>query len=119
MTLFFNIEKVSKTAKNSPVKILQVLKDMNDRNPITKYYNLLSGNSFLLNPVALFNNKTTDIMYIYQYVLLASKRDYAHYKLFGVKSLPLSYYPDIKLDSIRTNPLLNVTNTEIIFKYEE
>lgn len=119
MTLFFNIDKVTKTAKGSPVKVLHVLRDMTNRNPITQYYKLLTGNSFLLKPEALLLDKTTDVMYIYQYVLLAARRDYSHYKLFGVKSLPLSYFPDINLSSIRTNPLLNVTNTEIILKHEE
>ena len=87
MTLFFNIDKVTKTAKGSPVKVLQVLRDMTNRNPITQYYKLLTGNSFLLKPEALLLDKTTDVMYIYQYVLLAARRDYSHYKLFGVKSL--------------------------------
>lgn len=119
MTLFFNIEKVNRAAKSSPTQTLRIIKDMSDRNPITKYYKLLTGNSFLLKPELLLNDKTTDILYVYQYVLLAARRDYSLYKLFGEKSLPLSYFPDINLSSIRTNPLLNVTNSEIKFKYEE
>jgi len=119
MTLFFDIGKVVREAKGSPTAILRVLKDMHLDNPITRVKRRLSGSSFLLKPDELFNIKNIDILYIQQYILLAARRDYSHYKLFGVKSLQLSYYPDINLSSIRTNPLLNVTNNEIIFKYEE
>ena len=119
MTLFFNIEKVNKTAKGSPTQTVRILKDMHECNPFTKYNKLLNGNCFLLKPELLLNDKITDILYIYQYILLAARRDYSLFKLFGEKSLPLSYFPDINLSSIRTNPLLNVTNSEIKFKYEE
>jgi hypothetical protein len=119
MTLFFNLNKVMKEAKESPISVVRILNDMHTDNPITRLKRRLSGNSFLLKPEQLLNDKTTDILFIYQYILLAARRDYSHYKLFGEKSLPLSYFPDINLSSIRTNPLLKVTNTEITFKYEE
>lgn len=119
MILFFNLKKLLKVAKDSPRKTLDIIEDMVNDNPMTNTKARLTGNSFLLKPELLLNDKTTDILYIHQYILLAARRDYSHYKLFGVKSLPLSYFPDINLSSIRTNPLLNVTNQEITFKYEE
>ena len=119
MALFFNIKKLLRTAKDSPKRTLEIIGDMVYDNPLTNFRAKLAGNSFLLKPEVLLKDKTTDILYIHQYILLAARRDYSHYKLFGVKSLPLSYFPDINLSSIRTNPLLNVTNQEINFKYEE
>jgi hypothetical protein len=76
------------------------------------------GSSFLLNPEPLFKSNV-DVLYIMQYIKLAAKRDYSLYKYYGVKSLPLSYFPDINLGVIKTNPLLKITPTEIFFEYEE
>lgn len=120
MTLFFNWNKLVKLSKGDSNRLLAI---------ISKYYDNkvkalpqqthLSGTSFLLNPKDLFKDTQTDVLYIHQYINLAALRDYSFYKLYGVKSLQLSYYPEINLSSIRHNPLLNVTNTEIYFKYEE
>lgn len=119
MTLFFNLEKILRLSKNTPSKTVEILQEMVYDNPYSNVKARLNGSSYLINPEKLLKDKTTDILYIHQYILLAARRDYSHYKLFGVKSLPLSYYPDINLSSIRTNPLLNVTNQQINFKYEE
>jgi len=119
MILFFNLKKLLKVSKDSPRKTLDIIEDMVNNNPINNFRAKFTGNSFLLKPEALLKDKTTDILFVHQYLLLAAKRDYSLYKLFGEKSLPLSYFPDINLSSIRTNPLLKVTNTSIIFKYEE
>ena len=120
MTIFFNYNNLVKEAKGNPIQIVNLLTQYsNDR--ILKYglRNKLKGNSFLLQPEKLLSDKTTDILYIQQYISLAALRDYSLYSLYGIKSLPLSYYPDINLDSIKNNPLLNVTKTDITFKYEE
>lgn len=121
MTLFFNWNNLVKESNNHPIKILELLASFEQRDKILKpdLRKKLKGNSYLLNSSDLFADKSTDILHIYQYLLLAAKRDYSLYKLYGIKSLPLSYYPDINISSIRANPLLTVTNTEIIFKYEE
>lgn len=120
MTLFFNWKNLVQETKDSPVKIVATLKDLYG-NKILKdgLRSKLKGYSFLLQPSKLFEDKTTDILYVYQYILLAARRDYSLYKLYGLKSLPLAHYPDINLGSIRNNPLLIVTKTEIQFKYEE
>ncbi len=121
MILFFNWKNLVKESNNNPIKILEMLADFKKQDKILKpgLRNKLIGNSYLLNYEELFADKSTDILYKYQYLLLAAKRDYSLFKLYGMKSLPLSYYPDINIGSIRTNPLLTVTNTEITFKYEE
>lgn len=121
MILFFNMTALTKESKSNPILLISILKDFYNVSKPLKYglRSKLKGHSFLLHPEELFNDSNTDILYIYQYILLASKRDYALYKLYGITSLQLSYYPDINLDSIRTNPLLKITQTEIQFKYEE
>lgn len=120
MTLFFNWRNLVEESKGNPVKLVEVLQQYKNKRilkpGLTKK---LKGTSFLIAPDAVLNDKTTDILYIYQYIALAAKRDYTLYSLYGLKSLQLSYYTDINLDSIRTNPLLSVTKTEIHFKYEE
>lgn len=120
MILFFNWNSLVKESNNDPLKIVDLLKKFK-ANKILKHglRNKLKGNSFLINAEKILEDNQTDILYIYQYIFLAAKRDYNLYKLYGVTSLPLSYYPDIELGSIRHNPLLDVTNNEIKFKYEE
>lgn len=120
MTLFFNWEKLDQETKGDPVKTVAILRAFNAKKLLKAgLRDKLKGKSFLLHPSDILNDVTTDILYIYQYLVLAAKRDYSLYKLYGVKSLPLAYYPDINLGSIRNNPLLEVTNNEIQFKYEE
>ncbi len=118
--LFFNWTAIVTETKDDPIKCVQLLK-LHQQDRILKYglRRKLVGNNFLLNPSAILEDRTTDILYIYQYLTLASLRDYSLYSLYGMKSLALSYYPDLKLDSLKTNPLLNVTNTDIYLQYEE
>lgn len=120
-TLFFNLKNLEKEAKGNPIKMIELLKAFkNKRILIPRLKQKLIGSSFLLNADALLNDNTTDILYIYQYLSLAAKRDYSLYSLYGIKYLPLSYFPDlVGLDSIRTNPLLVTNKTEIHFLYEE
>lgn len=121
MALFFNFENLAKEAKQDPIKLTSLLREYANPCKLLKHNlrNKLRGHSFLLNPQSILEDKGTDILYIYQYLLLASKRDYALYQLYGVRSLPLSHFPDLNLDSIKTNPLLKTTQTDVIFKYEE
>ncbi len=121
VTLFFNLKNLEKEAKGNPVKMIELLKAFkNKRILIPRLKQKLVGSSFLLNADALLNDNTTDILYIYQYLSLAAKRDYSLYSLYGIKYLPLSHFPDlVGLDSIRTNPLLVTNKTEIHFKYED
>lgn len=120
-TLFFNFKNLEQAAKGNPVKMIELLKAFKSKRILVPgLTNKLVGSSFLLNPDPLLNDKTTDILYIYQYLSLASKRDYSLYSLYGMKSLPLSYYPDLLgLNSINSNPLLVTSKTDINFKYED
>jgi len=78
--------------------------------------NLGKGNSFLINPGELF--KTKNIVYASQYIKLAGRRSYMMYSNYGITYLDMSYYPDINLDIIKFNYLLNITNDKIYFKFE-
>ena len=120
-TLFFNFGALERETKCNPLKMVSLLKDYrNKRILVPGLKRKLAGNSYLLAPDALFNDRSTDILYIYQYISLAAKRDYTLYTLYGIKSLVLSYYPELQgSDSINFNPLLVTTKTEIHFKYEE
>lgn len=119
MTLFFNWKALQEAAKGDPVKLVEILTLFKNKRILKLGLNRkLVGHSFLLEPDALLADKYTDILYIYQYILLAARRDYSFYSLYGIRSLPLSYNTDINLDSIKTNPLLTVTKTDIHFKKE-
>lgn len=121
MTLFFNLDTLEKTARTS-VEFISLLshhyyKKLPKRREPRKAVSL-KGESFILNPEPLFKTKV-DTGYVVQYIKLAAKRDYGLYKHYGTKSLLLSYYPDINLEAIKTNPLLEITDSEIHFLFEK
>lgn len=118
--LFFNWIGLVRESGSDPSKAVSILKDYYN-NRILKYglKRKLAGSSFLLNAKDILNDKNTDILYIYQYLLLAARRDYSFYKLYGERGLPLSYYPDIDRSLISHNPLLKIQNDTLYFKYEE
>lgn len=124
MTVFFNLQTLEAQSCNDSNKFMAMLEYHYSKKLPSKYSKYkpskvsLSGNSYLLNPVDLFNDKSTDILYKLQYVKLAGRREYSLYKLYKSKSLQLSYYPDIIYDAIKHNPLLEITQSEILFKYE-
>jgi hypothetical protein len=126
MTLFFNLQTLEAKTKNNPKLLVDTLQlhFLNKTLPKNakiqaKPLSNISGNSYLLNAAPLFADKITDIIYKAQYIKLAGRRDYLQYKLYGDKSLDLSYFLDINLDYIKHNPLLTITNNKIKFKYEE
>lgn len=126
MTLFFNLQTLEAKTKNNPKLLVDTLQlhflnktlPKNARTQAKPLLNI-SGNSFLLNAAPLFADKITDIIYKAQYVKLAGRRDYLLYKLYGDKTLDLSYFLDINIDYIKHNPLLTITNNKIKFKFEE
>jgi hypothetical protein len=52
-------------------------------------------------------------------VKLASRRDYALYKKYGVTFLDMSFYPELAIDALKANPLITINQNKIYFKYEE
>lgn len=124
MAVFFDLEKLEEQSCNEPTKFLAMLENHFMKRLPNRYSKHLyskvplHGKSFLLNPAGLFNDLTTDIIYKVQYVKLASLRDWSLYKVYKYTGLQTSYYPDLLYDVIRSNPLLEITQTEIKFKYE-
>lgn len=126
MALFFNLETLEAQSCNNTEQFLSMLEfHYSKRLPANRFTKLkpskvsLAGTSFILNPLDFFKDKSTDPIFKLQYVKLAARRDYNLFKQYGYKSLQTSYFPDIKYDSIKYNPLLKITPTEISFKYEE
>ena len=126
MALFFNLENLEKEALSDSNKFLAVLeyhyRGSIPRSAKSKYKPSrlpLKGYSFILNPEPLFNLPNVDNAYLIQYIKLAGMRDYAMYRSHGIKTLDISYFPDLNLDKIKSNPILNVSNKQIFLKYEE
>lgn len=126
MILFFNLSVLEAETLGNPKQMVEKLrlfytKKQIPKNGYTKVKPIrnLIGNSYLINPDGFFADNITDIIYKSQYIQLAGRRDYSLYKLFNVKYLDLSYFKDIDLDNIKTNPLITITQNKIYFKYEE
>jgi hypothetical protein len=124
MAVFFNLQTLENEAGSDSNKFVALLEYHYSKRVPYKYSKYkpskvpLNGHSYLLNPTELFSDKSTDVLYKVQYIKLAARRDYSLYKLYNYKALQLSYYPDIVYDAIKINPLLNITQSEILFKYE-
>lgn len=117
-TLFYNEKLLLVKAKNNPDKVVELLKTYYNQKTNKQFISInLEGNSFILNPIDLFNDSSNTI-YKSQYIILAAKRDYYLYSTYKIKSLQLSFFPDLNIEKIKTNPLLTINKTEIKFKYE-
>lgn len=127
MTLFFNIEVLEKETNGDLNYLIIALeywykKQKLPRNARQKYKPLtksLFGKSFLLNPSEFFKDQNTDIIFRAQYLKLAARRDYTLYKLYGLRTLDLSFFPNINLQLIEANPLISINNKNLHFKYED
>lgn len=123
MTLFFNLELLETESNCDPKLMLAMLEWHFNKKTIPKNhrertsFKNLSGHSFLLNAHSLFSDPT-DIAYKTQYIRLAGRRDYSLYKFYRVTYLDLSFFKDIDLDAIKHNPLLDIQQNKIYFKYE-
>lgn len=127
MTLFFNILILEQETLCDPDYMMQALKFHWQKRTLAKnkysafkpIQKSLAGSSFLLNPTDFFKDKTTDIRYLAQYLRLCGRRDYSLYKSHRIKYLDLTYFSDLNLSALESNPLLEITNKQIKFKYEE
>lgn len=126
MALFFNLENLEKEAGNDPVKFVALLNYHYKGNLAKSKYSKykpsrlpLAGYSFILNPGPVFLVKNYDINYVVQYIKLCGMRDYALYKFHGVRYLDTTFFPDLNINKIKSNPLLTVATKQINFKYED
>lgn len=77
-----------------------------------------SGPCFLVNPnIAL--QSATDPAYLYNYLELASLRSMFDYKIRGVRTLPEVLIPTYLVEWVKLNPMLEVKNGNVYFKYEQ
>ena len=126
MALFFNLETLQREAGNDPEKLIALL-EYHYKNTLPKHRFVkykpskvpLTGYSFILNPGPVFNLRDHDVNYVVQYIKLCAMRDYAHYKFHGIRHLDTTYFPDLNIDKIKTNPLLKLATKQINFKYED
>lgn len=126
MALFYDLTKLQDQSANNSTKLIQMLYLHWNKAAAEKLSNIrkrskvsLAGRSFLLNPTAFFNDTSTDPSYRVQYIKLTGMRDYGLYRQYKYKGLQTSFYPDLAFDHLKGNPLLVITPTEILFKYEE
>lgn len=126
MALFFNLKLLESESQNNPEKLIALLRFHHEgktlANKQEKYKpstKSLVGNSFILNPGPIVYNKDIDSAYLSQYVKLAGRRDLSLFRLYKAIGLDLSFFPDINLQVIKNNPLLNISNHQIRFKFEE
>jgi hypothetical protein len=127
MTLFFNIDVLEKETDGDSQYLIVALERWYKKHTIPinarqKYKPLkksLSGSSFLLNPDKFFKDRNTDVIFRAQYLKLAARRDYTLYKLYGLRTLDLSFFPNINLQLIEANPLLSIIKNNLHFKYED
>jgi hypothetical protein len=125
MALFFNLQTLEQQSNGDIGKFMAMLEYHYSKRLPYKYSKYkpskisLAGNCFILNPELLFADKSVDILFKIQYIKLAARRDYNLYKQYNYRALQTSFYPDINFELIKNNPLLTITKTEILFKYEE
>lgn len=119
--MLFNIAELIKQSKGDPDLMLKMLENFYyKRIPKNSYDSRnfskvsLAGKSFIEHPQRLFNSKVSN-KYKAQYLILAAKRDKLLYDQYGVDYLDLSFYPDLNLAAIKTNPLLTVSNNKLHF----
>ena len=114
------MQKLKKYETKDMLKVLEnyYYKRLPKNRSEFKYFaDLSGGQSFLINPKALFAAKT-DLGYKVQYLLLAAKRSAFYAAEYGIMYLDLSFYPDLDLDKLKHNPLLKIDENKLYFLYE-
>lgn len=115
-----SIEKACGPSAEKQVKLIGYLAGLKKPAFFNGTARSLVGYSFLTNAVPLCANlEIHDPFHVLQYVKLAARRDYALYKKYGVTYLDTSFYPELAINLIKANPLIQINNKLIYFKYEE
>lgn len=125
--LFFNLELLMRVTADDTAYTIEALRKLQEKillpkSKLAKHKpipGLGGGYSYLLNPEDLLKDKSTDILFKSQYIQLAGRREYLEYKLYRNKYLDLSFFPDIDVNKLKSNPLLSINDNRIYFKYEE
>lgn len=127
MTLFFNLETLTKKAQSDQF-LVRALENAFNRKNIPKHPlsdhpyipKVLEGTSFLLKPKELFNSRY-DYTFKAQYIKVAGCRSYYDYTMYGVTTLNIRLFPDLNIELLKNNPLIKINNNSktITFKLEE
>ena len=105
---YFDYEYCFILGAGRPEKILEAFKLSKNKR----------GNDFLINEKGLLKSKAS-ALHKAEYLGLASLRNYDDYAESGRKTLSKSLIPYwIKLGELETNPLITITETEIILNKE-
>ena len=125
--ILFNFEKIYKATEGKLSDIFVILdfltfktvaKRKRDRLFEWQYKNW-SGDSFLINPEPLiYYRRLFTKKELSQYIILASKRSYAEYKLQKTKTLDLGNFNYSK-DTLINNRLLRIEKNIVYFLFEE
>jgi hypothetical protein len=124
MAIFFSMKKLLSYSKGNCSDIRQIVYNSFYKIQPKSLYNKklfnkdISGKSFILNLVPLFDPSVSDWEFA-SYLYLCSFRNYSDYKLLGIKYLDLNLIPDIDISKHKQNKLLKIENRKIYFKYEE
>lgn len=78
----------------------------------------ITGECYLIN-VDEALRMAQDPQYLYYYLELASKRSLFDYKMRGVNYLPVQFVPEYLMGLVDINPMLEVKDEKIYFKYEQ
>ena len=126
--IFYDWEKVLKLSKGvtkNTIRLMVIytysIKMPKKNKSLNRFYGQdITGDSFLLNPKAIFKNKLqVTLEQMVAYMELASYRNYLDYKWQGVATLPYRY-TEITRKDIEDNPLLELDEQDnITFYYEE
>jgi len=101
---FYNYELCYILGAGVPKKILYAYKILEDQG----------GEDFILNPDAVLNSNVSDLFKA-QYLGLAALRNYDDFAETQKKTLSRSLVPSwINIEELSCNPLLKITDTEII-----
>jgi hypothetical protein len=117
---------MQRVAGRSAGRLLLILESMLNKNMPRNKYSVLytyqqkdfSGDSYLLDPWALFLDKTYTLKEKADYIGLASFRNYSEYLLTNDASLDILHCP-LNEEQLKQNRLLSIENGRILFKYEE
>ena len=112
----YDWEKINNYCRYDVQKVLQCFKRISGLlGPcLSTEFN---GDSFLLNPRPLFTTAGLVQQDVYDYIEVASLRNYFDYKMRGDKNAYVWQIPKYIL--LNHNPLINIEKEMVILKYEQ
>ena len=133
--LLFNLDKLEEAAQKAtlatPAKeddalYFLLLKWWRDDDIIPRRFDkyklnrpLTGGSSFIINPEAFFNRRNkAESVYKSQAIKLMARRDLNLYRQFNMDYLDISFFPDLNIQAIKYNPLIEIKGSHIYFKTE-